>query len=148
MDTLQCAIVLAKLERFEWELQRRREIGARYAELLTGSGIELLTVRPDRDCVWAQYTVFADDRPRVQAALQERGIPTAVHYPKPLHRQPAYEHFCCLDCCENSIEAAERVMSLPMHSYLTEYDQQSVVEALTKDLLNQRRVIIPVDVRA
>ena len=99
MDTLQCAIVLAKLERFEWELQRRRDLGGRYAELLAGSGIELLNVRPDRDCVWAQYTVFVDDRERAQATLQERGFPTAVHYPVPLHHQPVYAKHCCPDCC-------------------------------------------------
>ena len=130
MDTLQCAVVLAKLERFEWELQRRREIGARYGELLAGSGIELLTVRPDRDCVWAQYTVFVDDRARVQAALQAQGIPTAVHYPKPLHHQPAYAQHCCPECCEHSIKAAARVMSLPMSADLSEADQDRVVAAL------------------
>ncbi len=90
MDTLQCAIVLAKLERFAWELERRQVIGARYAELLAAAGIECVAVRPDRDSVLAQYTVFVDDRARVQAALVEHGIPTAVHYPKPLHHQPAY----------------------------------------------------------
>lgn len=130
MDTLQCAVVLAKLERFEWELQRRREIGARYGELLAGSGIELLSVRPDRDCVWAQYTVFVDDRTRVQAALQAQGIPTAVHYPKPLHHQPAYARHCCPECCSHSIEAAARVLSLPMSADLSPADQQRVADAL------------------
>ena len=130
MDTLQCAIVLAKLERFEWELQRRRELGVRYGELLKDSGIELLTVRPDRDCVWAQYTVFVDDRTAVQAALQAQGIPTAVHYPKPLHHQPAYAQHCCPDCCGESVKAAARVMSLPMSADLTEAQQDAVVAAL------------------
>ena len=91
MDTLQCAVVLAKLERFEWELQRRRALGARYGQLLVAAARRAaLAVRPDRDCVWAQYTVFVDDRPHVQAALTAAGVPTAVHYPKPLHRQTAY----------------------------------------------------------
>ena len=130
MDTLQCAIVLAKLERFEWELQRRRELGKRYGELLKDSGIELLTVRPDRDCVWAQYTVFVDDRAAVQATLQAQGIPTAVHYPKPLHHQPAYAQHCCPDCCGESVKAAARVMSLPMSADLTEAQQDIVVAAL------------------
>jgi UDP-2-acetamido-2-deoxy-ribo-hexuluronate aminotransferase len=130
MDTLQCAVVLAKLERFEWELQRRGEIGARYAELLTGSGIELLTVRPDRDCVWAQYTVFVDERAGVQSSLQNSGIPTAVHYPKPMHHQPAYAQHCCPSCCENSIRAAARVMSLPMSADFAAADQERVVAAL------------------
>ncbi|HEU5295322.1 MAG TPA: DegT/DnrJ/EryC1/StrS family aminotransferase [Burkholderiaceae bacterium] len=130
MDTLQCAIVLAKLERFEWELQRRREIGARYQALLAGSGVGLLAVRPDRDCVWAQYTVFVDDRARVQAGLQAQGIPTAVHYPKPLHHQPAYAGLCGAECCPHSVATAQRVMSLPMSADLTEADQERVVGAL------------------
>ena len=130
MDTLQCAVVLAKLERFDWELQRRREIGARYQLLLEGRGIDLLTVRPDRDCVWAQYTVFVDERATVQAALQAQGIPTAVHYPKPLHRQPAYAAYCCAECCPESERAAQRVMSLPMSADLSEADQLRVVQAL------------------
>jgi UDP-2-acetamido-2-deoxy-ribo-hexuluronate aminotransferase len=123
-------VVLAKLERFEWELKRRREIGERYTKLLAGSGIELLTVRPDRDCVWAQYTVFVDERARVLSALQEQGIPTAVHYPRPLHHQPAYAHHCCPDCCVLSIRAAVRVMSLPMSPDLDEADQRRIVQAL------------------
>ncbi len=133
MDTLQCAVVLAKLERFEWELQRRRELGARYGALLAGSGVELLAVRPDRDCVWAQYTVFVDDRARVQSALQAQGIPTAVHYPKPLHHQPAYAAFAAHaqnGDCPHSVRAAARVMSLPMSADLAEADQDRVVAAL------------------
>jgi UDP-2-acetamido-2-deoxy-ribo-hexuluronate aminotransferase len=137
MDTLQCAIVLAKLERFEWELQRRRDLGGRYAELLAGSGIELLNVRPDRDCVWAQYTVFVDDRERAQATLQERGFPTAVHYPVPLHHQPVYAKHCCPDCCVNSIRAASSVMSLPMSADLSSDQQHRIVDALVSILTTQ-----------
>ena len=130
MDTLQCAVVLAKLERFDWELQRRAEVAARYADLLGDSGLQLLTVRPDRDCVWAQYTVFVDRRSEVQAQLLERGVPTAVHYPKPLHLQPAYAADCCPECCPQSVIAGQRVMSLPMSADLTDAQQVHVVAAL------------------
>jgi len=130
MDTLQCAVVLAKLERFDWELQRRHQIGARYHARLAGSGVGLIAVRPDRDCVWGQYTVFVDGRAAVQAALQAQGIPTAVHYPKPLHHQPAYAALCCPDCCPESERAAARVMSLPMSADLDEAQQDRVVHAL------------------
>jgi UDP-2-acetamido-2-deoxy-ribo-hexuluronate aminotransferase len=130
MDTLQCAVVLAKLERFEWELERRREIGARYHALLADAGVMLLAVRPDRDCVWGQYTVFVDDRARVQALLARGGVPTAVHYPKPLHHQPAYASHCCPTCCPQSVFAAERVLSLPMSADLDERKQDVVVSAL------------------
>jgi UDP-2-acetamido-2-deoxy-ribo-hexuluronate aminotransferase len=131
MDTLQCAVVLAKLDRFGWELERRRAIGARYHALLGGvPGVGLLAVRDDRDCVWAQYTVFVDDRDAVQAACKAAGIPTAVHYPKPVHHQPAYAATCCPDCCPQSVAAARTVMSLPMSADLTEAQQDRVVAAL------------------
>jgi UDP-2-acetamido-2-deoxy-ribo-hexuluronate aminotransferase len=130
MDTLQCAVVLAKLDRFEWELARRREIGARYHTLLADAGVGLLTVRPDRDCVWGQYTVFLDERERVQEALLAEGIPTAVHYPKPLHHQPAYASYGSADGCPHSVDAGRRVMSLPMSADLSTQDQDRVVAAL------------------
>jgi UDP-2-acetamido-2-deoxy-ribo-hexuluronate aminotransferase len=134
MDTLQCAIVLAKLERFEWELKRRKELGDRYADLLTDTSIKLLTVRPDRDCVWAQYTVFVDHRDRIQASLQSLDIPTAVHYPVPLHHQPIYAKYCCTECCKDSILAASRVMSLPMSADFGEAQMQRVVTVLRDSL--------------
>jgi UDP-2-acetamido-2-deoxy-ribo-hexuluronate aminotransferase len=133
MDTLQCAVVLAKLERFDWELQRRRELGARYGRLLADiPGVRLLTVRPDRDCVWGQYTLFVPQRDRVQAVLQSLGIPSAVHYPKPLHRQPAYAPHAGAAQCPVSEQLAAQVLSLPMSADLSEADQQRVVAALAQ----------------
>jgi UDP-2-acetamido-2-deoxy-ribo-hexuluronate aminotransferase len=131
MDTLQCAIVLAKLPRLAWELERRQQLGARYAQLLEGiPGLRRLAVRPDRDCVWGQYTVFAENRAAIQAALKEAGIPTAVHYPKPLHHQPAYAQHCCPECCPVSLQVSQQVLSLPMSADLTEADQDRVAAAL------------------
>ena len=134
MDTLQCAVVLAKLPRFGWEIERRLALGARYGRLIQASGapVQLLAVRPDRDCVWAQYTVMVENRAAVMAALQAAGIPTAVHYPKPLHHQPAYAADCCPDCNPHSIAAAGRVLSLPMSADLSEADQDRVVAALAE----------------
>jgi UDP-2-acetamido-2-deoxy-ribo-hexuluronate aminotransferase len=132
MDTLQCAVVLAKLERFDWEIERRLALGDRYGQLIRDSGapVQLLAVRPDRDCVWAQYTVMVDDRAAVQSALQAAGIPTAVHYPKPLHHQPAYAAGHDPAAHPHSVRAAQRVISLPMSADLTEADQDRVVAAL------------------
>ncbi len=134
IDTLQCAVLLAKLPRFDWEIARRLALGERYGRLIQASGapVQLLAVRPDRDCVWAQFTVMVDNRPVVQAALQAAGIPTAVHYPKPLHHQPAYAAGCCPDCNPHSITAGQRVLSLPMSADLTEADQDRVVAALVQ----------------
>jgi len=130
MDTLQCAVVLAKLGRLDWELQRRRELGARYHERLAPLNVTTLAVRPDRDSVWGQYTVRVADRARVQSVLTEAGVPTAVHYPRPLHRQPAYAHLGNPDSCPMALAAADEVMSLPMSPDLSDADMDRVVAAL------------------
>jgi UDP-2-acetamido-2-deoxy-ribo-hexuluronate aminotransferase len=133
MDTLQCAVVLAKLPRFAWELQRRAELGARYQRLLAAvPGVGLVTTRPDRNSVFAQFTVVLENRAAVMAALQAAGVPTAVHYPKPLHQQPAYAAHCCPDCCPVSTGLAQRVLSLPMSADLSEADQDRVVQVLAE----------------
>ncbi|MBI3346619.1 MAG: DegT/DnrJ/EryC1/StrS family aminotransferase [Burkholderiales bacterium] len=132
MDTLQCAVVLGKLDRFEWEIERRLALVEAYKRKLQAAvpGLQLLTVRDDRDCVWAQYTVFVDDREALQARLKAAGIPTAVHYPRPLHHQPAYAKYAQPHDCGHSIRAAQRVMSLPMSADLTDAQQDHVVAAL------------------
>jgi UDP-2-acetamido-2-deoxy-ribo-hexuluronate aminotransferase len=92
--------------------------------------VQTLAVRPDRDCVWGQFTVRVKNRDAVQAVLKAAGVPTAVHYPKPLHRQPAYAALCGADHCPLSDAAAAEVMSLPMSADLTASDQDRVVAAL------------------
>ena len=136
MDTLQCAVVLAKLERFDWELQRRAQIGARYRGLLADvPGLTQVAVRPDRNPVYAQYTVMVEHRAAVQAALAAAGVPTAVHYPKPLNEQPAYAAHCCAGCTPLAAALADRVLSLPMSADLSEADQDTVVAALRSALV-------------
>jgi UDP-2-acetamido-2-deoxy-ribo-hexuluronate aminotransferase len=132
MDTLQCAVVLGKLERFEWEVERRVALGAQYATLLEQAGVAAgrLAVRTDRDCVWAQYTVFVENREAVQKALQAEGVPTAVHYPLSLNRQPAYRDDASAAETVNSHWEAEREMSLPMSADLTAAQMERVVAAL------------------
>lgn len=136
MDTLQCAVVLGKLDRFGWEIERRLALGDAYARKLKAAvpGLQLLAVRGDRDCVWAQYTVFVDEREAVQARLKQAGIPTAVHYPRPLHHQPAYARYADAQACPHSVLAAQRVMSLPMSADLTDEQQDRVVSALAAAL--------------
>ncbi|MBL8327707.1 MAG: DegT/DnrJ/EryC1/StrS family aminotransferase [Rubrivivax sp.] len=131
MDTLQCAVVLGKLERFAWELAQRARLGQRYLERLQGlPGLRTLAVRPGRDAVWGQFTVFADDRSSLVESLRAAGVPTAVHYPAPLHHQPAYAFAAPADACPRSIRAAQQVLSLPMSADLNEADQDRVIEAL------------------
>ena len=134
MDTLQCAILLAKLTRFDWEVARRIELGNRYAEAIRASGAraELITVRPDRTSVWAQYTVLVADRDGVQERMKQTGIPTAVHYPKPLHLQPAYQKLCDPKPMPVSEALAARVISLPMSADLSDAQIDEVVAALAR----------------
>ncbi|HQX60610.1 MAG TPA: DegT/DnrJ/EryC1/StrS family aminotransferase [Burkholderiaceae bacterium] len=132
MDTLQCAVVLAKMERFEWEVERRLELGQQYRERIHAEGIPvgLVQIRPDRDSVFAQYTVYVEHRAEVQKYLQELGVPTAVHYPLSLNRQPAYLDDVSAAETVHSHWAADRVMSLPFSPDLTLGQMDRVVAAL------------------
>jgi len=136
MDTLQCAIVLAKLERFSWEVEQRIRIGVRYLDLLVASPAfssgkaSTITVCADRTSVWAQFTVKVPKRDHVTAKLTAAGIPTAVHYPYPIHRQPAYRQYAVDADLRVSETLADQVLSLPMHPYLDEKQQIHIVETL------------------
>lgn len=132
MDTLQCAIVLAKLTQFDWEIERRIEVGHYYQEHLEASKhVRLPTIAPERTCVWAQFTVFVKNREAIGEQLKAAGIPTAVHYPIPLNRQPAYEK---ISVVRGSLDAADTaaalVLSLPMHPYLDKQTQERIVKVL------------------
>jgi UDP-2-acetamido-2-deoxy-ribo-hexuluronate aminotransferase len=145
MDTLQCAIVLAKLERFKWEVQQRKEIGHRYTEAIQSlraqrsnpqESIHPPTIRPDCTSVYAQYTVIVPNREAMQKRLAEAGIPTAVHYPVPLNEQQAYKHLCCPDCTPVAQQLAKRVMSLPMSADLNKSTQDDIINSIGASLSN------------
>lgn len=154
MDTLQCAVVLAKLERFDWEVKRRLEIGARYNALMDERGITRVQQRPDRTSVFAQYTVFVENRAEAQKRLAEGSsqsttsdqrqvtsdhrsvisdqrppIPTAVHYPIPLNEQPAYREVS-VGNTPIAMRIAGQVMSLPMSAELGDEDQLAIAGSL------------------
>lgn len=132
MDTLQAAILLAKFSIFEEEVAARGRIGARYTELLQGT-VRTPWLAPGNTSVFAQYTIQVENRSEVQKKLADQGIPTAVHYPVPLHLQPV---FAGLGLAAGSFPvseaAAERVMSLPMHPYLSELHLASIAEQVLK----------------
>ena len=142
IDTLQAAIVLAKLEVFEAEVEARGRIGAALSAKLQAVGISSIPkLAPGNTSVYAQYTVQVDNRPATQAYLKEQGIPTAVHYPTLLCQQPALagKGSCVQHChqtcgCPVAQTASERVMSLPMHPYLSEADQERLVKCLQNAL--------------
>ena len=134
MDTMQCAVVLAKLDAFEREIAARIDIGGRYAKFIRAANAPItpVTVAPDRTSVFAQYTVLVEERARIQSALSAAGIPTAVHYPTPIHRQPAYQQWGANAKCPVSEHLASHVLSLPMHAYLEEATQRKIVDALAE----------------
>lgn len=133
MDTIQCAIVLAKLEHFDWEITQRLDIGARYNQLLDQAGVERIHQRPDRTSVYAQYTVLINDRDALQKSLNDQGVPTAIHYPIPLNEQPAYKGLSTTSRpTPISQKIAKRVMSLPMSPTLTESIQHQICNIIAR----------------
>jgi UDP-2-acetamido-2-deoxy-ribo-hexuluronate aminotransferase len=146
LDTLQAAVVLAKLDIFDEEVAARERIGQRYSDMITEAfrgesdparRVTTPWVAPGYTSVYAQYTVEVADRAKVEQGMKGRGIPTAVHYPVPLHMQPV---FAALGQGEGTFPLAEaagrRVISLPMHPYLNEEQQTQVVKALRESVLS------------
>jgi UDP-2-acetamido-2-deoxy-ribo-hexuluronate aminotransferase len=133
-DTLQAAVLLAKLPHFEWEVRERGRIGARYSSALAGQAV-VPTVAPGNTHVYAQYTIRVPERDAVAEGLKKQGIPTAVYYPKCLHEQPV---FARLGYNWGDFPAAEKaageVLSLPMHPFLSEKEQDRVISALKNQL--------------
>jgi UDP-2-acetamido-2-deoxy-ribo-hexuluronate aminotransferase len=130
LDTLQAAILLEKLVIFPEEITLREEVAARYQQMLPAE-VKKPIIQAGNNSVYAQYTIEVQHRDAMQAALQEKGIPTAVHYPAGLHEQPIFkalypgvQHF------PNTEYAARHVMSLPMHPYLSVNDQEKICDAV------------------
>ncbi|MBU4121317.1 MAG: DegT/DnrJ/EryC1/StrS family aminotransferase, partial [Proteobacteria bacterium] len=136
LDTLQAAILLAKFSIFPEEIGLRQDVARRYTELLTPRSSRLTppAVPGDSKSAWAQYSLLARnfaERTGLMAKLKEAGIPTAIYYPKPLHRQTAFTSsgyregdFPVSDDC------ASRIFSLPMHPYLAADDQRRIADIL------------------
>jgi len=132
LDTLQAAVLLAKLSVFEAELAARARIAAWYDALLPAGVIRPARVA-DAESAWAIYAVLLPDaatRARLQAALREAGIPTAIYYPRPLHQQPAYRAQHDGSALPVSEDLAARILALPIHPDLGEADVGRVCDAV------------------
>ena len=140
LDSIQAAVVLAKMEIFDDEVAARIRLGARYTELIhqalgADGSVRAPYVEPFNTCVYAQYTIEVQDREGFEQRMKAQGIPTAVHYPLPLHLQPVFAHLGhAAGSFPVSEAAAKRVISLPMHPYLTEDAQVRVVEAVRQSV--------------
>ena len=140
MDTIQAAVLLGKLEVFDDEVKRRTEVGARYTELLRGT-VKTPRIAEGNTSVYAQYTIEVEQRQAFQEAMKSRGIPTTVHYPEPLHLQPAFTY---LGHCEGEFPVAEaaalRVVSLPMHPYLEDENLARVADCVAESIQSSNAV--------
>ena len=135
LDTLQAAILLSKFLVFPDEVERRQAVAKRYAEGVAASGLYVVpTVPAGYRSVWAQYTLAvkkAGQRDQVLAHLKDQGIPTAIYYPKPLHRQDAFAHLGYkAGDFPVSDDVCDRVFSVPMHPYLEAGEQNKIIAAL------------------
>lgn len=132
LDTLQAAILIEKLAIFEDEIERRNVVAQRYAEGL-GNAVRVPHVPDGYGSSWAQYTVQLENRADVSAKLREAGIPTAVYYPIPMHKQSGYLDY---PVAENGLAVSEslsaNVLSLPMHPYIQQGDQDHVIAEVLK----------------
>ena len=129
LDTLQAAILLPKLDIFEQEIALRQKVSERYTNLLNEIGIKTTPFIEDHNTsAWAQYTIRVSNREQLQERLNEAGIPTAVHYPIPLNRQPAVSNAEVI--LPVGDEVAGEVISLPMHPYLKKEDQQIIINGI------------------
>jgi dTDP-4-amino-4,6-dideoxygalactose transaminase len=136
LDTIQAAVLIEKLKIFPDEIEARNRVAARYCAALADIVI-VPHIGNQSTSVWAQYTVRLKPgrRDRVAAALKTEGIPTAIYYSKPLHRQPAYKHFPIADGgVPVSDRLADEVLSLPMHAYLEPPVQDRIIDAVRRNL--------------
>lgn len=131
LDTLQAAILLAKLDIFAEEIDARQTVAARYAERLQGiSDLVLPKVETHNISVYAQYTVRSAHREEMLLALKQAGVPTAIHYPQPLNLQPAVQDLSVH--LPQGDRSARQVFSLPMHPYLDEASQDRIADILAR----------------
>ena len=132
LDTLQAAILLPKLEIFDEEVQLRNLVASNYTRLLNKAGLDITPFIEEHNIsAWAQYTIQVENRDGVQTKLKEQGIPTAVHYPIPLNKQPAVADDSAM--LPVGDEVAKQVMSLPMHPYITDKEISQVVFILRNE---------------
>jgi dTDP-4-amino-4,6-dideoxygalactose transaminase len=141
IDTLQAAILLAKLSVFEGELEQRRAVAMRYNRDL--AEVAIVPTEPDGyRSNWGYYSVQVDNRDATLAALKSARVPSAVYYPRPLHRQTAYAFLkYTLGCMPVSETTSERIMSLPMHPYLTADEQSLVIAAMRAHAIRPEKVL-------
>ena len=130
LDSIQAAVLIEKLKLFPEEIALRNVVADRYAEGLTGHVAAVPTVIEGGVSVWAQYTIEHKDRDGLAAHLKTQGVPTAVYYPIPMHRQDVYSVYPQPGGLPVTEAKAETVISLPMHPYLDVETQDRIIAAV------------------
>lgn len=131
LDTIQAAVLLSKLEIFDWEIKERNRIAKIYTEELRSS-FQIPEIPNDSTSVWAQYTLQSSNRDEVIGFLKDNNIPSMIYYPKPMHEQPAYKAFSLNKDLSVSTNLSKNVFSIPIHPYLTDLEVEYIIETLKK----------------
>jgi len=132
LDTIQAAILLVKMTVLEDELKKRDEIATKYREGIKNASHQL--VPTGYKSAWAQYSMLVENRDKVQAALKEKGIPTMIYYPIPIHRQKAYEALASGREFPVADMLSQKILSVPMHPYLDSETQSYIIDAMNSAL--------------
>lgn len=137
LDTLQAAILIEKLAILEDEMQERQRVAARYTQGLQDA-VKTPVIPADHRSAWAQYAIETPHRDALKAHLTQNGIPSVIYYVKPLHRQPAYEHY---PAAPEGLAVSDRlpgtILCLPMHAYLESDDQDRIIDTIRTFLASQ-----------
>ena len=131
LDTIQAAVLLSKLDIFDWELKERNRIANIYNEELNNF-YHIPLIPKNTISSWAQYTLQTKNREKILNYLKDNGIPAMIYYPKPMHQQTAYKDFRINENLSTSNELSKNVFSIPVHAYLTDLQQEFIIENLKK----------------
>ena len=137
LDSIQCAVLLSKLERYPWEIEQREKVAQKYSQAfseISEKGFSIPKIAAGHKSVWAQYTLTVEDRNAFQAKLQAAGVPTSIHYPMTMPDQPWYKINAnkCIGDLKNARWAAAHCISLPMFPDMDEKTQSYIIEQVRK----------------
>ncbi len=132
LDTIQAAVLLSKIDSFEWEVMRRNKIAKRYSEFLSND-YNVPFIPKGYNSIWAQYTIKHENRDEIQGHLKSQGIPTMIYYPVPMHLQNAYKKYY-RGPLVNSEKLAKQVFSIPMYPDMSEEDQEYIISNMLKSI--------------
>lgn len=133
LDTIQAAILLVKLTHYAGEMVMRQSVAEKYTQLMS-SKVTVPTVKTNRTSVWAQYTIRINDREEIQKKLRQQGVPTAVHYPMPLHQQECFQYlYQAMGSHPVAEKISQEVMSLPMNPFMTDEEIRTISNAIGEE---------------